>query len=228
MYVAGLPCHLIQRGNNRQACFFSTGDRRLYIQYLQDACHRYRVQVHAYVLMTNHVHLLLTPQDREGVSRVMQSVGRRYVQHVNACRRRSGTLWEGRHKASLVEAERYLIACYRYIELNPVRAGLVDKPGDYCWSSYRRNAEGAPDPLVTDHPVYRALGQNPEMWAQRYRELFRCDLDSKQLYAIRNAANFSTPLGDARFKAEIEARLGVAFGLGKRGRPKSFEQSSCE
>ena len=131
MYLAGVPCHVVQRGNNRAACFFTDDDYAFYREVLADASRRYRVHVHAYVLMTNHVHLLLSPQTVDGVSRVMQSVGRRYVQYVNKRYRRCGTLWESRHKASLVDAERYLLACYRYIELNPVTASMVPHPGDY-------------------------------------------------------------------------------------------------
>jgi len=140
MYLAGVPCHVVQRGNNRDACFFTDDDYQLYRETLRDACRSYRVDVHAYVLMTNHVHLLMTPQTIEGISRVMQSLGRRYVQYVNRSYQRVGTLWESRHKASLVDAKNYLLACYRYIELNPVAAGMVEHPGDYRWSSFTCNA----------------------------------------------------------------------------------------
>ena len=130
MYLAGVPAHVIQRGNNRDACFFHEDDYRFYRQCLAEACRRYGVDLHAYVLMTNHTHLLMTPACPEGISRVMQSLGRRFVQYMNKTYRRTGTLWESRHKASLVDAERYLLACYRYIELNPVRAGMVEHPAD--------------------------------------------------------------------------------------------------
>jgi len=122
MYIGGLPCHVIQRGNNRDACFYSDQDYQFYLYQLGEVCRRYSVQLHAYVLMTNHSHLLMTPKDEWGISRVMQSLGRCYVQYINKTYRRTGTLWEGRHKSSLVDADRYLLACYRYIELNPVRA----------------------------------------------------------------------------------------------------------
>jgi putative transposase len=131
MYMAGMPCHVVQRGNNRDATFYSDDDYQFYLACLEDGTKRYRVAVHAFVLMTNHVHLLMTPNDSEGVSRLMQSIGRRYVQYVNKTYRRTGTLWESRHKASLVQEEQYLLKCYRYIELNPVRAGIVEHPADY-------------------------------------------------------------------------------------------------
>lgn len=137
MYLPGVPCHVISRGNNRDACFYSDDDSLFYLTCLQGACQRYGVSLHAYVLMSNHVHLLMTPAREDGISKVMQSVGRRYVQYINMNYRRSGTLWEGRHKSSLVDAEDYVLACYRYIELNPVRAGMVEHPADYRWSSYR-------------------------------------------------------------------------------------------
>jgi putative transposase len=123
MYLPDVPCHVIQRGNNREACFYADQDYQFYLECLSDACHRYRVQVYAYVLMTNHVHLLMTPSRQDSISLVMQSQGRRYVQYVNQRYRRTGTLWEGRHKASLIDGEEYLLTCMRYIEMNPVRAG---------------------------------------------------------------------------------------------------------
>jgi len=138
-YVAGVPCHIITRGNNRQACFFSEEDYEFYLECLRDACSRYKVSLHAYVLMTNHVHLLTTPNTADGVSRVMQSMGRRYVQRINFKHKRTGTLWEGRHKASLIEKENYLLVCYQYIELNSVRANIVAHPVEYRWSSYAEN-----------------------------------------------------------------------------------------
>jgi putative transposase len=125
IYVAGVPCHVIQRGNNRSACFYADEDYLFYLDVLADACRRHKVALHAYVLMTNHAHFLMSPQDETGIPLVMQSLGRRYVQYINKTYRRSGTLWEGRYKASLVDVENYLLACYRYIEMNPVSAAMV-------------------------------------------------------------------------------------------------------
>lgn len=212
MYLAGVPAHVIQRGNNRNACFFHEDDNRFFLQCLGNACERNRVALHAYVLMTNHTHLLMTPERADGISRVMQSVGRRYVQYINKTYRRTGTLWESRHKASLVDAENYLLACYRYIELNPVRAGMVAHPGEYRWSSYRAHAYGESSPMLTAHPVFRALATNPEQRADAYRELFHVDLDAKLLHEIRQSSTFSTPLGNDRFRKQVEWVLARAKG----------------
>ena len=146
--LPGVPQHVIQRGNNRESCFFDAEDYRCYLDALGHASKQCGCAVHAYILMTNHVHLLVTQERRDGVSAMMQSLGRRYVRYINDRHRRTGTLWEGRYKAALVDSERYLLACYRYIELNPVRAGMVELPGRYPWSSYRYNALGMPDSLV--------------------------------------------------------------------------------
>ena len=156
-FLPGIPSHIIQRGNNRQPIFFADNDYRAYLRWLAEAARRWGCQVQAYVLMTNHVHLLVTTQAPESLSRMMQYVGRQYVPYVNAEYRRSGTLWEGRFKASLVQALAYLLTCYRYIELNPVRAAMFATPGDYPWSSYHCNALGHADALMVPHPEYRAL-----------------------------------------------------------------------
>ena len=152
--LTGVPQHVIQRGNNRQACFAADEDYRFYLDCLRDASQRYRCAIHAYVLMTNHVHLLVTPGETGAISRFMQHVGRRYVQHFNFLYQRSGTLWEGRYKSSLVDAENYLLTCYRYIEMNPVRAAMVREPVEYRWSSHRANALGHPDSVLTPHALY--------------------------------------------------------------------------
>lgn len=219
MYMAGMPCHVIQRGNNREACFFSEQDYHFYLDCLEDACRRYKVSLHAYVLMTNHVHFLMTPSDAEGVSRVMQSLGRRYVQYVNKAYRRSGTLWEGRHKASIVDAEAYLLTCMRYIELNPVRAGMVVHPGDYPWSSYGSNAQGESRTMLEPHEVFLGLGSNQQERMHRYRCLFESQLDECDIHAIRKATEYAVPLGSERFTQQIERTLGRSVGYAKRGRP---------
>jgi len=228
MYLAGVPCHVVQRGNNRDACFFTDDDYAFYLEVLADACRRYRVRVHAYVLMTNHVHLLLTPQTVDGVSRVMQSIGRRYVQYVNKTYRRSGTLWESRHKASLVDAERYLLACCLYIELNPVAAGMVKHPGDYRWSSYLGSAWGERDDLISPHALYLALGEDASTRQLRYRELFANRLSRELVHEIRTALIFSMPLGNDRFRQQIERALGRSIGQAKRGRPFARPAPECE
>ncbi len=219
-YIAGMPCHVIQRGNNRQPCFFAEQDYLFYLLYLKDACQRYKVNLHAYVLMTNHVHMLMTPDTADGISRVMQSLGRRYVQYVNFEYNRCGTLWEGRHKASLVNAEEYLFKCYRYIEMNPVRANMVKHPLDYRWSSYRENAHGEGYRYVVPHNLYVELGSDCTGRQDAYRELFAIDLYESDIQSIRQAGRFSAPLGNDRFRGEIEQVLGVRPGQAKRGRPR--------
>lgn len=220
-YVAGVPCHVITRGNNRQACFFTGRDYEFYLECLRDACTRYKVSLHAFVLMTNHVHLLMTPDTAEGISQVMQSIGRRYVQHVNVKYRRTGTLWEGRHKASLVRAEAYLLACCRYIELNPIRANMVAHPIEYRWTSYAENTGAKPTLMTSRHALYNSLGLDDKSREIAYRALFDIQLGPEILKNIRQAAEFSMPLGDSRFQQQIESVVGRRLGQAKLGRPKS-------
>ena len=219
MYLPGIPAHVVQRGNNRSACFFAENDYRFYLQCLYEAQQKYRVAVHAYVLMTNHVHLLMTPADTDGISRLMQSIGRRYVQYINYTYRRSGTLWESRHKASLVQAEDYLLTCYRYIEMNPVRAQMVAHPGDYPWSSYSCHAQGEQDRIIRDHALYLQLDTDGEARRACYRELFLTDIGRDRLHAIRKAVNYAMPLGNDRFREEIERMAGRDPLQGRLGRP---------
>lgn len=211
LYLPGMPYHVVQRGNNRTACFYRYSDYTVYLDWLSEAGGKYGCAIHAYVLMTNHVHLLLTPAREDSISRVMQSVGRRYVQHINQRQGRTGTLWEGRHKASLVQSERYLLVCSRYIELNPVRAGMVTDPGEYPWSSYRQNALGEGGPIVRSHSVFESLGSDPATRQAAYRELFdeRPDLD--EISEIRNAVNRGEPLATMRFKQQLGLDSGTPF-----------------
>lgn len=216
----GIPLHIIQRGNNRAACFFADEDYRYYLQSLSEGAHRYGCAIHAYVLMTNHVHLLATPEDDEGLSHMMRYLGSRYVQYVNYVYRRSGTLWEGRFKSSLIDSDRYLLTCYRYIELNPVRAGMVAAPADYKWSSHGAHALGRPDDLLRDHSCYLALGVNSEARQGAYRELFQRQVDDVSLKAIRESVNSGLALGGEQFKDQVEAALARSVRAGKPGRPK--------
>ena len=218
--LAGLPLHIIQRGNNRSACFFCDDDHAAYLYWLRRYAARFRVRVHAYVLMTNHVHLLVTPPAPADASRLMQALGRQYVRTVNHLYRRSGTLWEGRFRACGVRAEEYLLACMRYIELNPVRAGMVASPEAYRWSSFRRNGLGVDDPLVSEHPLYTALGPDPEARREAYRALFRAQLDEAIVADIRSATASGHLLASERFRKEAEAALGARLGPAPRGRPR--------
>lgn len=215
----GLPQHLIQRGNNRQIAFFAEADYRFYLKCLGGAARKYGCLIHAYVLMTNHVHLLATPLERYALSRTMQHLGRRYVRYVNDVYRRTGTLWEGRFKASLVDTESYFLRCCRYIEFNPVRARIATMPDDYRWSSYRCHALGMHDGLISTHEEYERLGHSAEQRQLAYQELFRAELSRIELEQIRTTVNQGWPLGSDRFKNEIEQALGRAASPPKRGRP---------
>lgn len=215
--IIGQPQHVIVRGNNRQIIFVADEDYAFYLEILADACARYGCQVHAYVLMTNHVHLLLTPLTQGAIGKVMQSVGRRYVQYFNYCYRRTGTLWEGRYKASLIDSECYALICYRYIELNPVRAGMVESPGDYRWSSYHTNALGVQDDVVTPHYCYEALGDSADIRQMRYQDLFAYAVDDAALAEIRQTVNKGWALGSEKFKAEAESLLKLKLSPQPRG-----------
>ena len=218
-YLPAAPAHIVQRGNCRQATFFADEDCLTYLGWLRDGSRLHGCAVHAYVLMTNHVHLLVTPQQADSISKLIQFVGRHYVTYVNHRYAKSGTLWEGRHKGSVISSDDYLLACMRYIELNPVRAGMVAAPGDYRWSSHCANASGDPDDGLTPHPLYRGLGQTAPSRGHAYRELFRTALDPEQIHAIRTTVQTGTPLGNARFKQQIERTLQRRVGQARRGRP---------
>lgn len=205
--IPGQALHIIQRGNNRQPCFFADDDYRYYLDSLKEAAVRCGAQVHAYVLMTNHVHLLLTPESVQTPSLLLQSVGRRYVRYVNHVYRRSGTLWEGRYKSTLIDSDRYLLTCSRYIELNPVRARMVGRPGDYIWSSFRSNTGGPMEPILSPHPIYLALANTPENRAQAYGALFDRHLEPQAIQAIRLATETGVVLGHDRFKEQVQSVL---------------------
>jgi putative transposase len=218
-FLADQPLHVIQRGNNRGAIFFSDADRARYRDWLAEAAAQYGCAVHAYVLMTNHVHLLVTPATAASLPRTMQSLGRRYVRYVNDAYRRTGTLWEGRYRAAPIDSEAYFLACCRYVELNPVRAGMAAMPGDYPWSSWRAHAAGADDPLLTEHALYRGLGAAPAERQAAYRALFDDALDPAFVDAVRAATNGGWALGDERFQRQIAEALGRRVTPAPVGRP---------
>ncbi len=218
--LTDVPQHVIQRGNNRQATFFRHQDYKRYLEWLSEAAAREGCEIHAYVLMTNHVHLLVTPRRPMAIGKVMQSVGRRYVRYVNDTHRRTGTLWEGRHRACVVSTGDYLMCCYRYIELNPVRARMVSDPAEYRWSSYRSNAWSKADALLTEHGEYTALGSTSEERAAAYRELFLSEIDPALLAELRRNVQECRPFGSERFKDEVERALGRRVRPGRAGRPK--------
>jgi putative transposase len=219
-FLPGQPLHVIQRGNNREPVFFAAGDYRRYLGWLAEAASEYGVALHAYVLMTNHVHLLATPGDAAGLGRMMQSLGRRYVRYVNGVHGRTGTLWEGRYRAAPIEAEAHLLACMRYIELNPVRARMVRRPGNYPWSSHRAHAGGTADVPLTDHPLYLGLGATPAARRRSYLGLFDAPLEPEFLAELRVATNGGWALGGARWKAKVERLAKRRAAPLPRGRPR--------
>jgi putative transposase len=217
--IPDVPTHVIQRGNNRSACFFADEDYRFYLNHLTEQAQAQGCAVHAFCLMTNHVHLLLTPEGPDSLSQLMKRLGQRYVQYVNRTYRRSGTLWEGRFRSCLMQEEDYVLACYRYIELNPVRASMVEHPGDYPWSSYRANAQGEATDWLQPQQLYSALSKDTAARQAAYRELFRYELDPGRVDEIRDATNGNFVLGNERFAEQIEAMLGRRARPGKAGRP---------
>jgi putative transposase len=224
--TAGFPQHLIQRGNNREPCFFAESDYAAYLCWLERAASTYHVSIHAYVLMPNHVHLLVTPGMEGGVSRMMQYLGRQYVQYINRTHHRCGTLWERRYLASLVDTEGCLLSIYRYIESNPVRAGLVAAPEQYRWSSARNHFAPIEKTFLVDHDAYLRLGESPLARARAYLEWSRKPLEDAVLAEIRLAAKRGVPFGSDGFKDQIELQLGRRVRLRKPGRkPKLFEQT---
>ena len=218
-FLPDQPLHVIQRGNNRAPIFFHPEDYGRYRDWLAAAAAEQGCAVHAYVLMTNHVHLLVTPASADGLPRLMQSLGRRYVRYINAAYRRTGTLWEGRYRAAPIDSEAYFLACCRYIEMNPVRAKMVAHPRDYRWSSYAAHARGTHDVLVEDHPLYRALGASVAERQKAYRALFRAALEAEFLDALRAATNGGWALGGARFKRQVEKVAGRRAAPLAKGRP---------
>lgn len=212
--------HIAQRGNNRQDVFFDDPDYRAWLDTLFESALRYEVSVHAFVCMTNHVHLLATPWKEGAASRMMQRLGSTYAAGINALYRRSGSLWEGRFRSSLVDSERYVLACYRYIELNPVRAGMVGHPANYRWSSYHHNATGRYEYPISPQAQWLALGSDSDERRLRYRRLMEEDIDNDQLQSIRYATLKGIPTGSDRFRREVESALARKIGTGRRGRPR--------
>jgi len=215
---SGFPQHVVQRGNNREPCFFAEADYLAYLHWLERAADMYRVALHAYVLMPNHVHLLATPAMEGGISRMMQYLGRHYVQHINRTYRRSGTLWERRFLASLVDSECCLLSIYRYIESNPVRAGMVALPEEYRWSSAKAHVAPNGATFLADHDKYLRLGDTPRQRAQAYLESSRTPLEEEVLAEIRHAIRRGVPLGSDGFTEQIEHQLGRRVRLRKPGR----------
>jgi len=218
--IPGVPMHIVQRGHNRDPVFYDEQDYLVYLGFLKEASDRYGCAIHAYVLMTNHIHILATPESKDSVTRMMQHVGRRYVPYVNHTYGSSGSIWEGRYKASLVQDEEYLLTCMRYIELNPVRANMVRTAAHYRWSSYRFNGQGKGDELLKPHSEYLALSADSEVRREAYKILFKSHLDSGVIDDIRSAWQTGTPYGNDQFRERVEKKLGCKVGQSRRGRPR--------
>lgn len=217
--LPGIAQHVVQRGNDRQPCFFTGHDYLRYLADLRELAAQADVAIHAYVLMTNHVHLLMTPPQAGLIGRLMQALGRRYVRYVNDRHHRTGTLWEGRYKSCPVGERGYLLRCARYIELNPVRAAMVAAPGDHPWSSYRHTALGWDDPLVTPHAAWRQLAATPAARRAAWRDLVIQAVAPKETEAIRRHLQRQHAFGTDRFRRAIEAQLGRPCGPRRVGRP---------
>lgn len=218
--VPALPHHVIQRGNNRQPIFFADADYRFFLACLAKAKARYPCRLYAYVLMTNHVHLLVEPLEGEHLSLLMQSVGRRYVRYVNDTYRRSGTLWEGRFKSAVVSHDAYLLACSRYIELNPVRARLASRPETYPWSSVQFHSQGTPNPLLDEDPAYASLGETAPQRQGAYRGWLAAGIPQDEWTTIRDATHRGLLIGPEQFQREIETLVGRRLIGEQRGRPR--------
>jgi putative transposase len=218
--VPGYPHHIIQRGNNRQPIFGDRADYELLLGLIDEHARKQQVAVHAYVLMSNHLHLLATPETVEGIPQLMQAVGRRYVRTFNLRHARTGTLWEGRYRSTLIQAERYLLACMVYLDLNPVRAGMVADPAEYPWSSYHHYVGRRNDRLETPHPLYWELGNTPFAREQAYEELVHAGITPSQQQALTDSALRGWALGEPDYVADLQRRTARRVARSQAGRPR--------
>lgn len=224
--LPGYPHHIIQRGNNRQAIFATKADYQTLLDLLAENARKFDVAVHAYVLMSNHFHLLATPHTADGLPQMMQAVGRRYVRYFNDSQKRSGTLWEGRYKSTLIQTDRYLLACMVYIDLNPVRAGLVRQAGDYPWSSYGHYTGLRSDKLISPHPLVWELGNTPFAREAAYAELVQGGLNPVQQAALTDSVLRGWALGEPDFVAELQKRTQRRLAKISAGRPVSIQKNT--
>lgn len=217
--VPGYPHHIIQRGNNRQAIFVTNEDYELLLSLVDEHARKQRVALHGYVLMSNHFHLLATPETEEGIPQMMQAVGRRYVRNFNLRHGRTGTLWEGRYKSTLIQAERYLLNCMAYMDLNPVRAGMVANPADYRWSSHAHYIGRRADKVVTPHPLYWELGNTPFSRDAAYAALIQHGVSEKDRQALTDSALRGWALGEPDYVADLQRRTARRVARSFAGRP---------
>ena len=223
--LPGCPHHVIQRGNNRQAIFISKTDYQTLLDLLVENADKFDVAIHAYVLMSNHFHLLVTPRTADGLPQMMQAVGRRYVRYFNNAQKRSGTLWEGRYKSTLIQGERYLLACMAYIDLNPVRAGLVTQACDYPWSSFRHYTGQRTDKFITPHALLWELGNTPFAREAAYAELVLSGVSAAQQKALTDSALSGWALGEPDFVADLQKRTQRRVAKSSAGRPVSVQKA---
>lgn len=224
LVIANQAHHVIQRGNDRQTIFRDDSDYLAFLAWLREGSRQFKVAIHAYVLMPNHLHLLASPSDQEGLGRMMQWIGRHYVPYFNRKYDRVGTLWQGRYKATVIDSERYFMTCSRYIELNPVRASLAAGPGDYLWSSYLHHIGAQPDSIITDHALYWALGNTPFQREAAYKALVEQALTSEEVSTLSEATLKGWALGSDQFKSALERQIHRRVQPAKRGRP--FKQTA--
>ena len=217
--VPGYPHHIIQRGNNRQSIFATSADYEALLAMLEEHALKSGVAIHAYVMMSNHFHLLATPDAATGIPEMMQSVGRRYVRYFNQRQGRTGTLWEGRYRSTLIQAERYLLACMAYIDLNPVRAGIADSVGEYPWSSYSHYVGRRHDRVISPHPIYWELGNTPFSREAAYEELVHFGISPAVQAAITDSALRGWALGEPDYVADLQKRTARRVSMGRAGRP---------
>lgn len=219
--LPGLPHHIIQRGNNRQAIFTSVSDYQYLLALIDENAKKFEVDIHAYVLMSNHFHLLATPQTDTGLPHMMQAVGRRYVRYFNDSQARTGTLWEGRYKSTLIQTDRYLLACMAYIDLNPVRAGMLAEPRDYPWSSHAFYVGLRADKLVTPHALFWDLANTPFGREAAYADLVRAGISADQQAALTRSTLTGWALGGDEFVADLQKRTDRRVNKSQAGRPNS-------
>ena len=223
LMIPDVAVHIVQRGNNRTTCFRADGDFQVYLSELKRRSAKFDCAVHAYCLMGNHVHLLLTPSRPDGCAGMMKELSQAYAWYFNQRYERTGTLWEGRFRSCIAESARYVLACYRYIELNPVRAGIVPHPGLYPWSSYHANCAAALEPFISPHAEYLALASEARARQIVYRALLDQGLDAQALDAIRGATYGGFPLGSEKFKESLPMPRGRTLAPARPGRRKRAE-----
>lgn len=224
--LPGHSHHVIQRGNNRQAIFAATADYQIMLDLLDENARKFGVAIHAYVLMGNHFHLLATPQTADGLPQMMQAVGRRYVRYFNDSQKRTGTLWEGRYKSTLIQTERYLLACMVYIDLNPVRAGMVGQARDYAWSSHAHYIGLRTDKLITPHALFWALGNTPFAREAAYAELVQTGISDAQQVALTDSALRGWALGEPDFVKKLQSLTPRRVSKTTAGRPLSAPKAT--